>query len=877
MFRLFCVMLMLLFGFSSNELIAADTLSVLVLPFEIQSEEDMPNLEGKISEMISNHLKLEGANILFPDPNDTADIKRQPLSPEVVKQIGIRMNADHIIWGSINWLDQAYTIKANLTETFGSDEPAIFIEKGENIVSLFGTVKKISDKLAVKLFKRVQIAEIVITGNKRIDADAVLRFIKTAPGDIFSEQSISRDLKSIYSMGYFDDIRVESEDGPQGKIITFHIKEKPTVRNVTVKAGRAIEEEEIIENLTITTGSIVNIFKIQNNIKIIEDLYKEENYHNINVTYTIETLENNLADIEFIIEEGERLRIKEIIIEGNSDYSEKELKSQMETSEKGFFSWLTSSGEYVPEVLDQDAAKLNAFYLNNGYIQSRVSDPEVRIEDEWIYVTIKISEGPRFKVGGVDVSGDIIESKKDLVEKLKIGEQEYFNREVIQEDILALTDFYSDEGYAYPDIAPLLEQDVENSNVNITYDIKKGQQIYFEKINIIGNTKTRDKVIRRELAVYEQGLFSGKKLKRSVRNLYRMEYFEDIKVEQSKGTEDDKMVLDIQVAEKSTGAFSFGAGYSSVESVFAMVSLSQRNLFGRGQQLQLKAEVGGTTTRYNISFTEPWLFDIPLSAGFDIYDWTVDYDDYDKESVGGAIRFGYPVYDYTRVYFSYSYDISDITEISSFAAKEIKDLAGENTTSSISASLSYDSRDKQFSPTEGSDHRLSVEYAGLGGNIGFIKYTAETGWYLPLYKDLVLFLHGKAGYIHENSGKLVPDYEKFYLGGMNSLRGFDWQDISSFDDEGNEIGGDKFVQGNVEFIYPIVKDAGFIAVVFYDTGDVYKNSEDIDLGNLRQTAGFGFRWYSPMGPLRIENGYILDPKEGESSSGRWEFSVGTAF
>ena len=388
-------------------------------------------------------------------------------------------------------------------------------------------------------------------------------------------------------------------------------------------------------------------------------------------------------------------------------------------------------------------------------------------------------------------------------------------------------------------------------------------------------------MIRRELKVYEQELYSGKQLKRGIRNLYRLDYFEDIKVDTLKGSNADQMILKIDVTEKPTGIFSFGAGYSSVENVFVMGSIAQRNFLGRGQTLQLKAELGGTTNRFTLSFTEPWLFDIPLSAGLDVYNWDRDYVDYDKNSKGGGIRFGYPIYDFTRAYLSYSYEVADISNIEEDAALSIWELEGTNVTSSISASVRYDSRDRVFNPTEGQDHSLTVEYAGLGGDIAFTKYVAETGWYIPLFKGTVGFLHGKGGYVDKNTGGKLPDYERFYLGGMNSLRGFDWRDISltelNSEGEETEVGGDKFIQFNLEFIVPLIKKAGIVGVLFFDTGNVYGKGRDFDLSNLRESAGFGFRWYSPMGPIRIENGYILDPEEGASRSGRWEFSMGSVF
>ena len=610
-------------------------------------------------------------------------------------------------------------------------------------------------------------------------------------------------------------------------------------------------------------------------------MYKEKNYHNIKIEYTLNTLENNQADVEFVINEGEKIRIKKITFQGNTTFSDKQLKKYIKTSEKGFFSWLTSSGELNREDLDQDAARLMAYYHTQGFIHAKVADPIVDFEGQWIYVTFKIEEGERFKVGTIGVDGDLIVDRETLIPSLGITHDPYFNRETVREDVLKITDLYADAGYAYADVSPLTREDPAHHLVDITYTIKKGQQVYFEKIEISGNTKTRDKVIRRELRIYEQQMYNGSRLKRSVRNLHRLDYFEDIKVDTPKGSADDRMRVKIDVKEKPTGTFTFGAGYSTVDDVFVTGSVSQRNLFGRGQILKLAGQVGGSSDLYNLSFTEPWMFDIPLSGTANIYRQAREYDTYDRLSMGGGLGISYPVYDYTRASLYYRFDVTNISEITDDASDNIKNLEGENTTSSVTTTLTYDSRDKAFNTTSGQNHRLAYTYAGLGGDIGFNKVVGELGWYIPLYKSLVTFLHGEAGWVGQIPGYTLPDYEKFYLGGMNSIRGFDFQGIYiptiNSDGEDAEEGGNSYVQFNLEFTYPILKDLGVVGVIFYDTGNVYAQGEMIDLGDLRQSAGYGIRWYSPLGPIRVEAGHILDPRDDESSGPKWEFSMGSAF
>jgi outer membrane protein insertion porin family len=533
-------------------------------------------------------------------------------------------------------------------------------------------------------------------------------------------------------------------------------------------------------------------------------------------------------------------------------------------------------------------SKIAAYYHNHGYIQANVAEPRLTYEGKWIHINIKINEGPQFKVGKVDVEGDAIQPKSELLKKIKITKEKVYNRELVREDLLTLQDIYSDAGYAYADISPRIDQDTKKLTADVTYLINKGSLVYFEKIIITGNTKTRDKVIRRELEVYEQELFSGKRLKRGVRNLYRLEFFEDIKVNTTKGSGDDKMILKIDVTEKPTGTFSLGAGYSSMDSLFVLGSISQRNLFGRGQILNLKAQLskGATESSYSLSFTEPWLFDIPLSAGFDLYNTTRDYDTYDKKSLGGSLRFGYLVFDYTRASLSYNYDRADIKNIDTDEApKSIVDMKGENVGHTITARLRRDSRDRIFNPTEGSNNSVMVKHAGrpMGGEIGFTKYVADSGWYIPLFWDTVSMLHGRIGYIDDVPDYKMPDWERFYLGGMDSVRGYDWRDISPREGGkkgGDKIGGNKMAQFNIEFIFPIVKDAGLMGVLFYDMGNAYDDGEAIDLGDLRKSVGYGFRWYSPIGPIRLEYGYILETDrrgDGEEGDDGWEFTMGMAF
>jgi outer membrane protein insertion porin family len=862
---------------------ALEAVRILVLPFEIHANQDLSYLREDIPKAIREDLAREGAVSVDMDAISMAAISDVTAKAAALREIGRDVGADSVIWGSMTRIGDQISLDVNMVETTGAKPVFSVYEAGTGMENLRRISKKASEKLSRQLFQQEVIEQIRISGNQRIESDAIERVIRIKPGDRVHIGDISKEVKNIYKMGYFDDIRVEAEPGEDGKIIVFHVTEKATIRDITFSGNSVFKDDKLRENLNISTGSILNIFTIKSNIDQLATMYREKNYHNVKIDYKVTEKENNQADIEFVIEEGKKNKIKDIAFLGNTAFTDKALKKLISTSEKGWFSWLTASGEYNREDLDQDAARLIAYYNMNGFIHAKVADPVVEFKDDWIYITFKIEEGQRFKVGTIDIDGDLIRPKERLMPGLQIAKEPFFNRDIVRQDILWLTDLYADAGHAFAEVTPVTRESRENLLVDITYSISKGKRVHFGNISISGNTRTRDKVIRRELRIQEKQLYSGSRLKRSVRNLHRLDFFEDVKIDTPRGTTDDTMDVNIEVVEKATGTFTFGAGYSTVDSFFVSGSVSQRNLFGRGQILKLSGQVGGISDLWNLSFTEPWMFDIPLSGTLDFFRTGREFDTYDKTSIGSAVSASHPVYDFTRASLTYRYDITDITDVTENASDNIKELEGENTTSAITAAITYDSRDRAFNTNSGQFHRLLYTFAGLGGDIGFNKIEGELGWYIPVYKGLVSVWRGAAGWVEERDGYFLPDYEKFYLGGLRSVRGFDYQGIfiPTINEDGEivEEGGEKMVNFNFELTYPVLRDLGVVLVVFYDTGNVYSADASVDLGDLRQAAGYGIRWYSPMGPIRLEGGHILDPVEayGEDSGVNWEFSMGGAF
>lgn len=869
---------------------------VWIAPFSVEGDLRSADLGKQVAERIAREMTSAGLSSRMAE--------QAPLDAEAVSLSMEAAGADAAIWGWLLLENGGFRLSARL---FLEGRERRLVEEGESVDGLFLATRSLARKMADLLVGRETVSLVEIRGNQRIEDDAILRVIQSGPGDVYLQKALSDDLKAIYDMGYFDDIRVAVEEKPEGKVVIFTVREKPSVRQIFVRGNRVYEQAKVLESVTTKTGAILNVFQVRRDMERIRDLYRAKNYHHTEVNYEIKELENNQADLIFILSEGEKVKVTEIVFEGRESYTKKQLLKQIEASEKGFFSWLTGSGELKREAVQQDAARLTAFYHNEGYVDARVSDPEIVFEGSEARIRFKIDEGQRFKVGKVSVQGDLLFDETVLLGLCSIGKETWYKRDVVHQDIMALTDLYGDAGYANSDVYPQLRKDPEAGAVEILYTIRQGKQVYIDRIEIEGNVKTRDKVIRRQIPLLEQDLYSGSKVKRGIRNLNRLDYFEDVRLDIEKTADPEKVDLKVRVEEKPTGMFTFGAGYSSQDNLFGQISVTQRNFRGKGQTLNLRADVSSTSTKYTLSFTEPYLFDRPLSAGFDIYDWDREYDDYTKKSTGGSVRFGYPVWDYTRAYLSYGIEMFDVTVDEGkeqLVNEDILAMVPLDLASTLTLRLNYDSTNRMFNASEGGNHNLTVKHAGglLGGDIAFTKYTADAGWYVPLVWDAVFFLHGETGYVHKNSSGHLPDYEKFYLGGMNSLRGYRWRDVAVYydgdytydeyttDAAGNVTGveqktvvyrknkgGDKFVQANFEFLFPMVKEAGLMGLLFYDMGNVFDTDQGIELEGVKRSAGYGIRWFSPIGPIRLEYGIPLDRVDGEKKGGRWEFTMGGAF
>ncbi len=844
---------------------------VAVFPFPVLARQPMEQVGQRVRQEFQERLKAEGFAVVPPDEvNKEVGEPKEAVSEALAREVGRKLGADVTISGQVVLVGDLLSLEVRLLDLTGKTPPTLLKTSGTGLASLSGLSRQLAQEAAQKILGKEKIARIEVKGNRRIEKDAIMGVMQTREGDVITPPRLREDLKAVFKMGYFTNVKLDVSDTPTGRVLTVIVEEKPAIREIIIQGNRKLKRDKIMEVVDLKPFSVASETAIRENLNKIVKLYSDQGYYEAKVDYRLDQITPTEVNLVFLVNEGGKVYVKQIRFEGNTAIKAKDLKSVMETKEKSLISFITGAGKLNREVLERDVEKITGAYYNKGYIKAKVGEPRVEIKGNNIYITIPIEEGPQYQIGKVDFQGDLLEDKSQLAKRLEIVKQKIYSREVIQNDITTLSDLYADQGYANADITPLIKEDDAARRVDITFDIRQGGKVYFERIEVSGNVKTRDKVIRRELRVYEQEQFSATKLKESVRNLRRLEYFEDVNFSTTPGSSPDRMNLKITVKERPTGTFGVGMGYSTQDKLVGMVEISQTNLFGRGQQLRAQGIIGAIATRVRFSFTEPYFMDRPLSVGLDAFVWEREFDEYSRKSAGGSLRLSHPLrWKYTRLYGSYRFENVNLSNLSEDASSILKEAATIHNTSAGSIMI--------FTPTRGSDNSLAVEMAGWGGDTAFMRYIVESGWYFPLWWKTVGVVHARAGYMNVLSWGSLPAYEKFYLGGIDSLRGFKFADVSPRDPAtGDRVGGDKFLQFNLEFRFPMpyAKKYGITGVTFLDAGNVYGTFPTPPF--LRTSVGAGIRWYSPLGPLRIEWGYNISPKPWERRS-VWEFTMGGSF
>lgn len=722
------------------------------------------------------------------------------------------------------------------------------------------------------------VREVEVRGNLRVETDLILQQVATRSGEEYDPARVRGDIAAIYALGYFEDIAVEfSESGR----LTFVVLERPALREWRTEGADEVDAEDVRKAVLLQRREILDQSRVEEGAKAIRELYREKGFYLTAVVPEVVPVEDgkNQVDLVYRVDEGEKVKIRDVHLGGVEQGDLAEIRKVMATREADFLSWVTGSGTFKEADLARDREVIRSYYLNRGHVDVDVREPLVSLlsDRKGIRIDIPVSEGNSYRVGAVSFAGDMEFPEEELRSAVPLKPGETFRSEDFRRANQKLVDLYGGKGYAFVEVDPKTRIDAEARTVSVEFAIHKGPLVHIGRIDVRGNEKTRDRVVRREMDLAEGDLYNGPSIDRSRRRLERLGFFETVNLTTHRRPGTDLLDVDIEVVEKATGSFSVGAGYSSVDKVVGMASVSQSNFLGYGYQLSAQGNLGAERQTYSLTFNNPRVFDTRVYAGIDLWKSRVDFSDYDKDSIGGAVKLGTAFNDEWSTRWTYRLEEADVTNVDQDASVTIKDQEGVNVTSAIIASLSYDSRDNRWGPTRGADLEWSVEFAGgpLQGDSAFVKYGFEAAKFFPLWFRHVFGFHGRIGYIQDRGD--IPIYELYTLGGINTLRGFDARSIGPKDpDTGDVIGGNKELLFNLEYLFPLIEEAKVRGLFFFDAGNVWGEGEDYLETSLRKSVGTGIRWFSPMGPLRLEWGYVLGPKEDESQS-QWEFSIGGFF
>ncbi|HLL22650.1 MAG TPA: outer membrane protein assembly factor BamA [Kofleriaceae bacterium] len=771
------------------------------------------------------------------------------------------------------------------------------------------------------------IERVQFRGNRKVEDDAIRVQLLSKEGTLLDAAKLREDLRSMWKMGFFADIDVEAEVRQSGGVtITFAVKEKPSIRKVLVAGQSELGMDKINEVIDLELDAIVDISKVKKNRDKIAELYVQKGFYLATVDWEIKPVNEAEVDVYFKVDEKAKVKIRDVQFIGNATITDDELRGAIATRRQDSLSFLNDSGTYSQEAFERDLLLVSAYYWDRGYANVKVGSPQLRLsrDKQYMYLSIPVDEGPIFTIGSVNFKGDLIGTADKNLDKIRIRAGMKFSRTLIAEDREKLSNYYQDQGYAYANVLPLTKVDLPNRKINLTFEVARGKRAYFERINIRGNSKTRDKVIRREMKISEGEMFNNTNLEISKRRINALGFFENVVVSTKRGSSDEFVEVNVEVSERPTGTFQIGAGFSSVENFIAQAQISQNNLFGRGQTLALQAQLSSLRQLFLLRFVEPYFLDTQWQFAIDLYNQSRGFGSFYRNASGGTLTWGYPLSYEARAFLTYKLeDVSISTGSGGIAnlgatsvpigATSVANLFRGGVTSSLRGSLSWDSRNNRLFPTGGWHHTIFAEYAGTvtGSENKFVRWGGFSRHYRPIWGPFVLKLNAEIGITTSTDPLGVPISERYLVGGIYDIRGYAPRSLGPQlltqlpGDVGQglgslPLGGNMQIIWNSEIEFPLFKKVGISGVVFYDMGNAYnledrycsglqrKNSSlsvkfdpcfrlpDSIVSGLRKSVGFGFRWFSPIGPLRFEWGIPLDKQRGEDAL-VFEFTIGNFF
>lgn len=734
-----------------------------------------------------------------------------------------------------------------------------------------------------------KVASIDIRGNKKIELPAIEGRLTLKPGDPYTPENVRGQIKILYETGYFEDVQVETESAVGGIALTFVVQEKPFITEIVFDGNEELSDDKLKEKITIKSQAFLDQQQAKESAEKIRLAYQEDGYFSAQVIPIVQTLDEDRKRLTFFIKEGDKAKVKTVNFEGMRSATKSEIFKVTATREwvpwYGLFtqlklpSFLSDAGVLKREEMNNDVERIREVLLNKGYLNAQVGLPSVELSEDkkWFIVTYAVNEGEPFTVAEVGFRGNTVFEEPELRDKMKIKPGEIFQRQKIRDEITRLNDLYGSKGYAFADIVPNVTPNAEERTATIILNIKEGEMMRIRQININGNDKTKDNVIRRELRVDEQDVIDTPSLKRSFQRLNNLNFFETVEILPQQ-VDVDKVDLNVRVKEKPTGQFSIGGGFSTLDKLVAIADITEGNLGGNGWMGRIRGQLGQQRTLGLITFRNPYLNDSLTSMQLDIYRSMTNYITYFEKKSGASITFGRWLSEYVTGSISFVAEELNFSDPTIDAPELVLTQLGSQTTTGFRTSLARDTRDYFLDPRNGMRTSVGFDFGTpyLGGTNNFYKYYLDFIKYTPLPFDTRFSIHARYGAAEGLNGKPIPLTERFFVGGINTMRGFVFGRAGPVTPSGSLLGAAKELIFNNDFIFTISSEAKLNGVIFFDWGNGFNDNEPVSFGALRKAAGLEGRWISPFGPLRAAYGINLDPREGERK-GVFEFTIGSLF
>lgn len=728
------------------------------------------------------------------------------------------------------------------------------------------------------------VKKIQVEGSQRIEPSTVATYMEVGPGDPLNAQTTDKALKSLFATGLFADVSVVNQDG----VLVVKVVENPLINEIAFEGNEKVEDKDLMAEVQLRPRQVFTRTKVQSDVARLYQIYRKQGRFSVIIEPKIIKLDQNRVNLVFEITEGDVTKVESIRFIGNKEYSDDKLRSAISTKETAWYKFLTTDDRYDADRLAYDQEMLRNFYLSQGYADFEIlsAAAELSSDKNGFFLTFTVEEGQRYKMGNTEIVSHIKNfDATALNDVIQLETGDWYNADDIKDTVTALTSRLGDLQYAFVSVQPDIRKNKDQLTVDVVFEINETPRVFVERINVNGNVRTIDKVLRREMELVEGDPFNKSKLAKSEQNLKNLDFFESVNVNVTEGSAPDKSVVDIDVQEKSTGEISVGAGFSSSDGPLADFRLREKNLLGRGNDLMLSTTIAGSKTEFDVSYTEPYFLDRDLTAGVDAFHVTRDLQDessYDQKRTGGGLRMGYPLSENWRQTLRYKLERNEITNVDSDASRFIRDQEGNRATSAISQRLVYDKRDSKTFPTNGLTAWLDTEAAGLGGDAKYVSAKTGASYFYPFSDQIVFNLMGETGAIESYGDEDVEINERYFIGG-STLRGFDKSGIGPRDtNTGDALGGNVFYRGSAEVSFPVglPKELGIKGHAFSDFGSLWEvdetGSEIQDEGSVRASAGLGVSWRSPFGPVRVD---VAAPiaKEDYDNEEHFRFDFGTRF